>query len=195
MLWTFCPPTIWANSLEFSRNRLKLSADKMYRACELKDQTYKKTRTLHFSDNRLYSGFVADWLRLIVVNEGGFQPKKGQGILQPNLSITMRAEFVRPLDPTIGTSSVDVSDIFYFVCSGRGRGSPRRREGGGGIGFLLKIPGGGSPAQEGPRGREGVCGDLGSCLGGRLNIFFGAEMSTKQASRAKGASDTPPLPL
>ena len=22
----------------------------MYRACELKDQTYKKTRTLHFSD-------------------------------------------------------------------------------------------------------------------------------------------------
>ena len=24
----------------------------MYRACELKDQTYKKTRTLHFSDKR-----------------------------------------------------------------------------------------------------------------------------------------------
>ena len=34
------------------RNRLKLSADKMYRACELKDQTYKKTRTLHFSEKR-----------------------------------------------------------------------------------------------------------------------------------------------
>ena len=53
MLWTFCPPTIWANSLEFSRNRLKLSADKMHRACELKDQTYKKTRTLHFSESKL----------------------------------------------------------------------------------------------------------------------------------------------
>ena len=51
----FCPPTIWANSLEFSSNRLKLSADKMYRACELKDQTYKKTRTLHFSE-RFNSG-------------------------------------------------------------------------------------------------------------------------------------------
>ena len=50
MLWTFCPPTIWVNSLEFSRNCPKLSADKLYRACELKDQTYKKTRTLHFSE-------------------------------------------------------------------------------------------------------------------------------------------------
>ena len=43
---------MWANSLEFSRNRPKLSADNMYRACELKDQTYEKTRTLHFSDNK-----------------------------------------------------------------------------------------------------------------------------------------------
>ena len=56
MLCTFCPPTIWANSLEFSRNHLKLSADKMYRACELKDQTYKKTRTLHFSEKQLLQG-------------------------------------------------------------------------------------------------------------------------------------------
>ena len=50
MLWTFVRWRFGANSLEFSRNRLKLSADKMYRACELKDQTYKKTRTLHFPD-------------------------------------------------------------------------------------------------------------------------------------------------
>ena len=50
MLWVFCRAAIWANSLEFSRNRLKLSAEKMYRAYELKDQTYKKTRTLHFSE-------------------------------------------------------------------------------------------------------------------------------------------------
>ena len=49
---------MWANSLEFSRNRLKLSADKMYRACELKDQTYKKTRTLHFPDKR-HNSFTA----------------------------------------------------------------------------------------------------------------------------------------
>ena len=27
----------------------------MYRACELKDQTYKKTRTLHFSDKSLFA--------------------------------------------------------------------------------------------------------------------------------------------
>ena len=50
MLWTFCPPTIWANSLEFSGDHLRFSTDNMYRACELKDQTYKKTRTLHFSE-------------------------------------------------------------------------------------------------------------------------------------------------
>ena len=54
MLWAFCP-TIWANSLEFSRHRLRLSADKMYRACELKDQTCKKTRTLHLSDTELFA--------------------------------------------------------------------------------------------------------------------------------------------
>ena len=50
MLVTFCPLTIWAIYREFSRNRLKLSADTMHRACELKDRIYKKTRTLHFSE-------------------------------------------------------------------------------------------------------------------------------------------------
>ena len=42
--------------------------------------------------------------------------------------------------------------------------------------FFIENPrrgGGGSPAQEGPRGREGVCGKLGNLGGGGgLNIFF-----------------------
>ena len=75
MLWTYCPPTIWANSLEFSRNRLKLSADKMYRACELKDQTYKKTRTLHFSQPMLFlwsrGFFWSSVAAILVVTWGG----------------------------------------------------------------------------------------------------------------------------
>ena len=37
---------------------------------------------------------------------------------------------------------VDVSDIFYFFSArGGGRGSLRHRDGGGGVDFLLKIPG------------------------------------------------------
>ena len=42
--------------------------------------------------------------------------------------------------------------IFFFFGSGRGRGSPRRQEGGG-VGFLLKIPGGGVLPGEGGGGR------------------------------------------
>ena len=60
---------------------------------------------------------------------------------------------------------VDVLDIFNFFCSGRGKGSARRREGAGAR-FLLKIPGGGGggvPQEgEGLRAREGVCGELGN---------------------------------
>ena len=51
----------------------------------------------------------------------------------------------------------------------------------GGVGFLLKIPGGvlpGGVVEGGPRAREGVCGEFGEG-GGGLNIFFGAEMPTK----------------
>ena len=45
---------------------------------------------------------------------------------------------------------VDVSDIFYFFCSGEGgRGSPRHWEGGGGD-FWWKIPGGGGGLPSGP---------------------------------------------
>ena len=69
---------------------------------------------------------------------------------------------------------VDVSDIFYFFRSGRGKGESEAP--GGGIGFFLKIPGGGgvSPAQEGPRGRE----EFGRGGGGKV-FFFGGEMSAK----------------
>ena len=60
-------------------------------------------------------------------------------------------------------------------------GSPRCQ--GGGIGFLLKIPGGGGEGfqeREGPRGREGVCSKLGNLGGGGAKyFFFGAETSTK----------------
>ena len=54
--------------------------------------------------------------------------------------------------------------MFYFFLLGEGEGSPRRR--GGGIGFLLKVPG----VSE----RPGAClwriGESGG--GGGLNIFF-----------------------
>ena len=68
----------------------------------------------------------------------------------------------------------------FFSARGGGRGV---RGAGGGIGFLLKISGGGiSRRGRGRWGREGICGELGN-FGGALNIFFGAETSTKKASR------------
>ena len=46
MFCAFCPQTIWATSVGFCRNRPESSPDKMYRACEPKDQILKKIRTL-----------------------------------------------------------------------------------------------------------------------------------------------------
>ena len=64
-----------------------------------------------------------------------------------------------------GNCLVDVSDIFFF-CSGRGNGGVRGTRRGEGS-FLLKIPGGGGVQEgEGPRGREGVYGELGNFWGG-----------------------------
>ena len=61
---------------------------------------------------------------------------------------------------------VDVSDIFYFFCSGEGGRSPTRREGGGGAIFEWKIPGeGGLPGGWG-RGGEGPGGCLRGIGGG-----------------------------
>ena len=53
--------------------------------------------------------------------------------------------------------------------------------GGWGIGFLLKIPGGGGEAGRG-RGARRSAANWGILGGGGLNIFFGAEMSTKKCN-------------
>ena len=66
---------------------------------------------------------------------------------------------------------VDVSDIFYFFCSGRGRGSPRRREGG--VGFYGKSQEGGVSGGGGPEGPEGCLRRIGDFfLGGGPKYFF-----------------------
>ena len=69
---------------------------------------------------------------------------------------------------------VDVSDIFYFFCSGR-RTESEAPGGGGGRRFFIENPRrGGLPGgwERGVRGREGVfAGNLGGG-GGAKNIFF-----------------------
>ena len=61
---------------------------------------------------------------------------------------------------------MDVSDIFYFFCSGEGKGESEVPGVWGGF-FYWKIPGGGSPGWVGGAGggegvcREGVCGEFG----------------------------------
>ena len=61
----------------------------------------------------------------------------------------------------------------FFLARGRGRGSPRRQEGAG-VRFFIENPREGGGRGE---GREGVGEEFG---GGRLNIYFGAEIPTKQ---------------
>ena len=81
---------------------------------------------------------------------------------------------------------VDVSDIFYLFLLGEGQGESEVPRGGGGIGFLLKIPGGGSPSRraKGP----GAC--LRGIWGGRgaNNFVFGAEIPTKRKKSRKAGS-------
>ena len=43
----------------------------------------------------------------------------------------------------------------------------------GGFDFKLEIPGGGLEEGEGPRGREGVCGELGNYGGGAKYFLSG----------------------
>ena len=70
---------------------------------------------------------------------------------------------------------MNVSDIFFiFSARGRGRGSLRRREGGGGFGLFIENPrrGGVSSGRgaEGPGRFMRQIGAFGG--GGGLNIFF-----------------------
>ena len=90
------------------------------------------------------------------------------------MSQVSRQKFARTLRKNSCEFSVDVTDIFYFFFAlGRGRGSPRRGEGGNG--FLLKISGGGGVSWAG----GGLGGGRGAGRvfarnwgGGGLNIFF-----------------------
>ena len=50
MLCKFCPLTILGDLYRIPEKSPKSFADKMYRACESKDQTLKKIRSLHFPE-------------------------------------------------------------------------------------------------------------------------------------------------
>ena len=77
---------------------------------------------------------------------------------------------------------MDVSDIFYFFCSGEGKGESGAT-GRGGCRFLLKIPGKGGGGLPGGGG-EGAGRVSAGHLGGRgLNIFFGGPKCPPRESR------------
>ena len=66
---------------------------------------------------------------------------------------------------------MDVSDIFYFLCSGEGKGESDAPGRGGGVDFLLKNARGGSQERGEGEGAGWVSvGNFG--VGGGLNIFF-----------------------
>ena len=68
---------------------------------------------------------------------------------------------------------VDVSDIFYFFGSGRGKGESEAPGRGGAIFIEFRRKGGGfSRRGVGPRGGEGVCGELGNFGEGGAKYFF-----------------------
>ena len=73
--------------------------------------------------------------------------------------------------------------IFFCFLLGGGEGGVRGARKGAGVGFLLKIAGGGGvlPEEGGGwlRGLEGVCEE---CGGGRLNIFFRGRNSHQEDS-------------
>ena len=65
---------------------------------------------------------------------------------------------------------------YVFFCSARGRGSPRPGRGGGGRFFIESPRRRDVSWTRGAEGRGGSAANWG-ILGGRLNIFWGAEMS------------------
>ena len=85
---------------------------------------------------------------------------------------------------------VDVSDIFAFFLLGGGERGVRGARGGG-VRFLLKIPGeGGFSWGVGvgwARGWEGVCREFGGGGGGVKQFFFGSEIPTKQRAPSQRA--------
>ena len=95
---------------------------------------------------------------------------------------------------------MDVSDIFYFFCSGEGHGESEAPEmGGGGSVFLLKIPGGGgSPRRSGgePKGRDFFFS--GPKFGGFWGGFFAldlrvASLHTEASPKHRTKCDTKPV--
>ena len=61
---------------------------------------------------------------------------------------------------------MDVSDTLNLFLLGEGEGVSQRRREGGEFDFLLRILARGAFQGEGPKGREGVCGELGNWGGG-----------------------------
>ena len=88
---------LW-NSLEIAYISLKLSADKMYRACELKDQTYNKTRTL-------------DFLRF-----GRGEPFKNTGI--PSVFVLCKSKNVGLSGIEVHMDNMKWFPVSLFVCFG-----------------------------------------------------------------------------
>ena len=85
-------------------------------------------------------------------------------LLSPPLCVPLKILALPRHPHPIGKETlVDVSDFIFFSARGRGKGSPRSREGGRTI-FYWNSQEGGSPSRV-----EGVCGKFG---GGGLNIFF-----------------------
>ena len=76
---------------------------------------------------------------------------------------------------------MDVSDIFYFFCSGKGKGSPSARREGRGRFFIEHPRRGGLPGEgAGAEGLEGVWRDFGGEEG---YFFFWGGRNSCQASR------------
>ena len=73
MLCTFCPLTILGDFYRIPEKSPKPSADKMNRACEQRDQTLKKIRTLHVPDN------CRDWVKVLSLRCTLFGPRYGRG--------------------------------------------------------------------------------------------------------------------
>ena len=87
----------------------------------------------------------------------------------------------------------EAPNIFYFFARERGRGSPRR-QGGVGVGFLLKVPGrgGGVLPREGGGGARGCLRGIRGILAGELNIFLGGQ-NAHQENQAGSPGRTPSM--